>query len=67
MGRHDLPVDQPWETALHVAAGDDDAELVRTLLELGADPTIRDSRFDATAGDWARHFHHAAAAALLPQ
>ena len=67
MGRSDLPVDQAWETALHVAAGEDGAELVGELLELGADPTIRDNRFDGTASDWARHFDHPAAAALLPQ
>jgi ankyrin repeat protein len=67
MGRADLPIDQPWETALHVAAGDGDVELVGELLQLGADPTIRDGRFNDTAAGWARHFDHATVAALLPR
>lgn len=63
--RHDLPIDQPWETALHVAAGDGAVALVRELLALGADPTVRDARFDATPLDWARHFEQEDTAALL--
>ncbi|MFG2041750.1 hypothetical protein [Dactylosporangium sp. NPDC048998] len=35
------------------------------LLALGADPHIRDRRFDATALDWARHLHQRATAELL--
>jgi hypothetical protein len=31
-------------------------ELARTLLRLGADPDIRDNRFDSTPLGWARHF-----------
>ena len=55
-GRTDLPSDQPWQTALHHAAGNGDLELARTLLRLGADPNIRDQRFDGTPLSWARHF-----------
>ena len=55
-GRTDVPSDQPWQTALHEAAGDGDLELAMTLLRLGADPDIRDQRFDATPLSWARHF-----------
>jgi hypothetical protein len=56
MGRSDLPVEAPWQTALHVAAERNDAALVTRLLDLGADPAVRDVRFHATPQDWARHF-----------
>jgi len=55
-GRTDVPSDQPWQTALHKAAEDGNVELARTLLRLGADPDIRDHRFDSTPLGWARHF-----------
>ena len=57
-GRGDAPVEQGWETALHVAAGGGDASMVRLLLSLGADPALRDTRFDATPAAWARHRGH---------
>jgi ankyrin repeat protein len=56
MGRTDVPSDQPWQTALHKAAEDGNLELARTLLRLGADPDIHDTRFDATPLGWARYF-----------
>ena len=65
-GRADVPVEQEWETALHVAAGDGSVELVQALLWLGADATLRDRRFSATPRGWAEHFGHADVAALLP-
>ncbi|GAA0278953.1 ankyrin repeat domain-containing protein [Cryptosporangium japonicum] len=65
LGRADAPVEQEWQTALHHAAGTGEVELTRRLLALGADPTIRDRRFDATPLDWARHLHQPATAALL--
>jgi ankyrin repeat protein len=55
-GRTDVPSDQPWQTALHKAAEDGNVELARTLLRLGADPDIRDHRFNSTPLGWARHF-----------
>lgn len=55
-GRTDTPSDTPWQTALHKAAEDGNAELARTLLALGADPGIRDARFGSTPLSWARHF-----------
>ena len=55
MGRSDIPSDQPWQTALHKAAGDGNLELARTLLRLGADPNIHDERFDSTPLGWARY------------
>lgn len=64
-GRGDVPVEQGWETALHQAAYRGDVELARLVLALGADPGIRDARFDATALDWARHFNREAIVALL--
>ena len=55
-GRTDVPSDQPWQTALHKAAEDGNLELARMLLRLGADPDIRDQRFDSTPLGWARYF-----------
>ncbi|GAA1889525.1 ankyrin repeat domain-containing protein [Asanoa iriomotensis] len=65
LGRSDMPHEQPWQTALHAAAESGDVALVRDLLARGADPTIRDARFGATPGDWARYFHRPEVAALL--
>jgi ankyrin repeat protein len=56
--RTDVPSEQGWETALHHAAHVGDAGLVRLLLDLGADPEVRDGRFDGTAADWAEHGGH---------
>jgi ankyrin repeat protein len=55
-GRTDGPSDQPWQTALHKAAEDGNLELARTLLRLGADPDIRDHRFNSPPLGWARYF-----------
>jgi hypothetical protein len=65
LGRGDAPVEQPWETALHRTAVTGDLELARVLLALGADPDIRDARFDSTPLGWARHFDQPALVALL--
>jgi ankyrin repeat protein len=65
MGRTDVPSDQPWHTALHKAAEDGNLDLARVLLRLGADPGIRDARFDSTPLGWARYFGHSAVADLL--
>jgi Ankyrin repeats (many copies) len=64
-GRTDVPSDQPWQTALHKAAEDGNLELARTLLRLGADPDIRDERFDSTPLGWARYFGRPALIELL--
>jgi Ankyrin repeats (3 copies) len=45
-------------TALHLAAQSGRVEAVETLLELGADPTIRDALHDGTPAGWARHGCH---------
>ena len=52
-------------TALHHAAWIGDVELVRLLLDLGADPSIREPTHDGTPLDWADHNRQAATAALL--
>jgi ankyrin repeat protein len=65
LGRTDVPSDQPWQTALHKAAEDGNLELARTLLRLGADPDIRDQRFDSTPLGWARYFSRPALIELL--
>jgi ankyrin repeat protein len=57
-GRSDIPAEQPWHTALHVAADDGNLALARKLLALGADPRLRDRHTDATPLDWARRHGH---------
>jgi hypothetical protein len=52
-------------TALHEAAFRGHMDAVEALLALGADPTIRDARFNGTAAGWARHGGHPALAARL--
>ncbi len=64
-GRQDIPVEQEWETALHHAAGEGDLALAEQLLAAGADPNIRDHRFDATPLGWADKFGHSHMIALL--
>jgi Ankyrin repeat len=63
--RADAPVEQEWETALHAVAGDGEIDAARMLIELGADPGIRDARFHATPLGWAEHFGHQAMADYL--
>ncbi len=65
LGRQDVPVEQPWETPLHHAASVGDLALAGLLLSLGADPDIRDKRFNSTPLDWARFFEQADMAAML--
>ena len=45
-------------TALHDAAGTGDIEMVRFLVEQGADTTVRDDQFDATPLAWAQFLDH---------
>ena len=66
-GRGDVPVEQPWQTALHEAAAADDVALIDLLLERGADPTVRDARFDATPLGWAEHLGQQAARRRLAE
>lgn len=65
MGRSDMPIEEPWETALHAAAHKRDVVMIGALRALGADPSIRDARFDGTPKDWAEHFGDQEIAELL--
>lgn len=57
--------DAEGATALHHAAWSGDLTLIRQLLAAGADPTLRDTRFDATPQGWAEHAYQDEAAELL--
>ena len=48
-------VDQDGSTALHEAAYSGQPDSVRHLLQHGADPTRRDTRFNSTPLGWCRH------------
>ncbi len=50
---------------LHEAAWHGHAEVVAVLLARGADATRRDTQYDGTPADWARHAGHPALAELL--
>ena len=52
-------------TPLHLAVWQAHAEVVRLLLDAGADPRICDSKYDGDAVGWARHFGHTHLVALL--
>ena len=52
-------------TALHHAAEGGHLEVIEVLLAAGADPTITDAVYDATAASWAEHNGQAAARELL--
>ncbi|HUB41978.1 MAG TPA: ankyrin repeat domain-containing protein [Streptosporangiaceae bacterium] len=65
LGRSDIMSNQPWHTALHVAARNGDLALTQRLIELGANPNIVDKHRQSTPLDWARHFDQAVIADLL--
>ena len=50
-GRSDLPSNDPWHTALDVAAENGDLALAQELVGLGADPSIADKHYKATPLD----------------
>jgi len=54
-------------TALHLAAQGGHEHAVNTLLELGADPTLRDTLHGGDAAGWARFGGHSELAATLEQ
>ena len=57
--------DEQGATPLHHAAWEGDTELIQRLLDLGADPTITDLRFDSTPLGWAEHAYQTEAVELL--
>ncbi|MBI3214740.1 MAG: hypothetical protein HYZ38_13010 [Mycobacterium sp.] len=57
--------DEHGATALHHAAWSGDLELIRDLLDAGADSTITDARFGTTPAQWAEHAYQTEAADLL--
>jgi ankyrin repeat protein len=65
LGRSDIPGNEPWHTALHVAAEHGNLPLARTLLDLGANPDIPDKHHHSTPLGWARYFGQPALADLL--
>jgi ankyrin repeat protein len=65
LGRADTTAAGAWQTALHEAAGCGELDMIRLLLDLGADRSVVDRRFNATPGGWAVHFGQDAAAELL--
>ncbi|MFV8048164.1 ankyrin repeat domain-containing protein [Mycobacterium sp. 48b] len=58
-------LDDEGATALHQAAWAGDLELIRRLLDAGADPTVTDRRFGSTPLDWAEHAYQTEAADML--
>ncbi|MDH6195840.1 hypothetical protein M2272_002480 [Mycobacterium frederiksbergense] len=57
--------DDEGATPLHQAAWAGDLELIRRLLDAGADATITDRRFGSTPMGWAEHAYQTEAADLL--
>jgi hypothetical protein len=64
-GCSDLPSNEPWHTALNVAAGNGNPALAERLVELGPDPNIADKRYKSTALSWARYLDQPALVELL--
>jgi ankyrin repeat protein len=52
---------------LHLAAAGGHLDLVKLLIELGADPLVRDAEYNATPMGWAQYNHQAAVAKFLEQ
>jgi len=59
------PVSTTGRTALHLAAGAGELEVVKTLLDHGADPAVKDPEFHATPRQWAEFLRRRHVAAYL--
>lgn len=57
--------DNDGATPLHHAAWNGDLDLIRRLLEAGADPDVTDHRYGTTPLGWAQHAYQTEAAAYL--
>jgi hypothetical protein len=59
------PLPDSGRTPLHLAAGAGQLSVVRSLLDMGANPSATDPGFHATPAQWAQFFNHSDVAALL--
>lgn len=59
------PISTTGQTSLHLAAGAGELEVVRVLLDHGADPAAVDPQFHATPRQWADFLRHPEVAAYL--
>jgi ankyrin repeat protein len=59
------PISTTGRSPLHLAAGAGELDVVKTLLEHGADPTATDPEFHATPLQWAEFLHHPHVVELL--
>ena len=59
------PLGPNGATPLHIAAWENDRDLIQVLLDAGADPSIEDTAFNATPSDWAYQNGHVETGAWL--
>jgi hypothetical protein len=59
------PISTTGQTALHLAAGAGELDVVKLLLEHGADPTATDPEYRATPAQWASFLRHPQVAEYL--
>ena len=65
--RWQCPVSTTGRTALHLAAGAGELDVVKFLLAHGADPAVKDPEYHATPRQWADFLHHPDVAAYLKE
>jgi uncharacterized damage-inducible protein DinB len=61
------PVSTTGRTALHLAAGAGEVDVVKVLLGHGADPNAKDPEYHATPRQWADFLHHPKTAEFLKE
>lgn len=61
------PIRNEGRTPFHLAAGAGELDVVRFLLARGADPTVTDPQFHATARQWAEFLRQPAVVAFLDE